>query len=202
MSVCATGTVFVIDDDDFILDVHCQVLRSAEFEVRSFNSAAAFLASYQPKRCECILTDLRMPNLSGFELYQQLSANAIDTPVIFITGHADVPSAVEAMRQGAFDYVEKPVHAGHLRARVRAALSVSAERYDQRQAQELKEQQLALLTPKEREIAQWVARGYTSREIAECSALSVRTVENHRARLMDKLNAHSVVDVVRLLLHT
>lgn len=200
MSACLTGTVFVIDDDDFILEVHSHVLRSAEHEVRSFSSAAAFLASYQPRRCECILTDLRMPDLGGLELYQALSAKAIDTPVIFITGHADVPSAVEAMRQGAFDYVEKPVHAGHLLARVSTALSLSAERYDQRQAQALKEQQLALLTPKEREIAQWVAHGYTSREIAACSALSVRTVENHRARVMDKLNAHSVVDLVRLLL--
>lgn len=195
-----SGTVFVIDDDDFIVELHSTLLRSAGLEVRCFTHARTFLKRYRQGPCECILTDLRMPEISGFELYQALAERQIDTPVIFITGHADVPSAVEAMRQGAFDYVTKPVHGAKLLERVQAALALSQSRYAEAQVRAKREQQLALLTPKEHEIALWVAQGHTSREIAEKAGLSVRTVENHRARIMDKLQAHSVADVVRLLL--
>ena len=194
------GCVFVIDDDELIVELHSTLLRSAGLEVRAFNNAQAFLESYRPGACDCILTDLRMPHIGGLELYQALTAREIETPVIFITGHADVPSAVEAMRQGAFDHVTKPVHGAALLERVQAALALSKSRYAERQARLEREQQLALLTPKEHEIALWVAQGFTSREIAEKAHLSVRTVENHRARIMDKLEAESVVDIVRLLM--
>lgn len=196
----ATGTVLVIDDDELIAEVHAQLLRSAGFTVRCFHSASDFLAQYRQGACECILTDLQMPHINGLELHQRLIDQAIDTPVIFITGHADVPTAVAAMRCGAFDYVEKPVHGAQLIERVSAALALSRQHFAKRQRQQARAARLASLTPKELQIADWVAQGHTSRAIAELAGLSVRTVENHRARIMDKLGVHSVADMVRLLL--
>lgn len=201
MSVSAVhGKVFLIDDDDFILQVHAELLRSVGLEVSCFDSSSLFLQRYRQGGCECILSDLRMPEVSGLQLQAQLLEQAVDTPIIFITGHADVPTAVEAMRRGAFDYVEKPVHGQHLLDRVNAALTLSRERYRQRQQRTSREARLALLTPQEGKIARWVVEGKSSREIAELDGISVRTVENHRARIMDKLHVTSVVEMVRLLL--
>lgn len=201
MSVSAAhGKVFLIDDDDFILQVHAELLRSVGLEVSCFDSSSLFLQRYRQGGCECILSDLRMPEVSGLQLQAQLLEQAVDTPIIFITGHADVPTAVEAMRRGAFDYVEKPVHGQHLLDRVNAALTLSRERYRQRQQRTSREARLALLTPQEGKIARWVVEGKSSREIAELDGISVRTVENHRARIMDKLHVTSVVEMVRLLL--
>jgi FixJ family two-component response regulator len=201
MSVSAAhGKVFLIDDDDFILQVHAELLRSVGLEVSCFASSSLFLQRYRQGGCECILSDLRMPEVSGLQLQARLLEQAVDTPIIFITGHADVPTAVEAMRRGAFDYVEKPVHGQHLLDRVNAALTLSRERYRQRQQRTSREARLALLTPQEGKIARWVVEGKSSREIAELDGISVRTVENHRARIMDKLHVTSVVEMVRLLL--
>ena len=194
------GTVQLIDDDDFILQVHTELLRSVGLDVRSHSSSQAFLDSYVPASRECILSDLRMPQISGLQLQAQLLARGWDTPLIFITGHGDVDTAVEAMRLGAFDYVEKPVHGQRLIDRVNAALGVCAERYAQRQQRQSREARLALLTPQERRIAALVLEGLSSREIAEQAGLSARTVDNHRARIMDKLHVSSVVELVRVLM--
>lgn len=199
LSVTA-GTVYLIDDDDLILHVHATLLASMGVETRCFGSAQSFLERYQPGPRECILSDLRMPDMHGLALQQQLLARELDTPLIVITGHADVSTAVEAMRYGAFDYVPKPVDGQQLLQRVAAALKASEQRYQQRQAKAERAARIALLTPQEHKIAKQVVRGQSSREIAVNSGLSVRTVENHRARVMDKLNAQSVVDMVRQLL--
>ncbi|WP_017937068.1 response regulator transcription factor [Zestomonas thermotolerans] len=195
-----TGIVYLIDDDPFILQVHRELLGSVGLEVRSYSSSTSFLETYRPGPHECILCDLRMPQLSGLQLQAELLERGVETPIIFITGHADVATAVEAMRRGAFDYIEKPVHGQQLLDRVNAALPVSRQRYQERLQREVREARLALLTPQERRIAQWVVQGHSSREIAERAGLSVRTVENHRARLMEKLHVGSVVELVRLLL--
>lgn len=200
MSPTSTGSVYLIDDDAFILQVHAQLLGSIGLDVHCFTSPRAFLEQYFPRPCECILSDLRMPEMGGLQLQEELLARGLDTPIIFITGHADVATAVEAMRRGAFDYVEKPVHGQHLLDRVNAALALSRERHHERMQRQTREARLALLTAQERKIAQWVVQGRSSREIAELTELSVRTVENHRARLMDKLHVTSVVELVRLLL--
>lgn len=194
------GSVFLIDDDAFILQVHAQLLSSIGLNVYCFTSSRAFLNQYRPQSCECILSDLRMPEMGGLQLQAELLERGLDTPIIFITGHADVSTAVEAMRRGAFDYVEKPVHGQHLLDRVNAALTLSLKRHRERLQREARAARLSLLTAQERKIAQWVVQGRSSREIAELASLSVRTVENHRARLMDKLHVTSVVELVRLLL--
>lgn len=200
MSLTSPGCVFLIDDDAFFLQVHAELLGSIGLEVRCFSSSQTFLDQYNPLPCECILSDLRMPEIGGLQLQAELLARGLDTPIIFITGHADVPTAVEAMRRGAFDYVEKPVHGQHLLDRVNAALALSRDRHRERLERSAREARLALLTPQERKIAQWVVQGHSSRQIAELAGLSVRTVENHRARVMDKLHVTSVVELVRLLL--
>ncbi|MCW3148065.1 response regulator [Stutzerimonas stutzeri] len=194
------GSVYLIDDDAFILQVHATLLRSIGLNVHCFTSSMTFLETYAPLACECILSDLRMPTMGGLQLQAELLERGVDTPIIFITGHADVGTAVEAMRRGAFDYVEKPVHGQQLLDRVNAALAVSQERHRERLQREAREARLALLTGQERRIAQWVVQGLSSREIAGLASLSVRTVENHRARIMDKLHVSSVVELVRLLL--
>jgi FixJ family two-component response regulator len=199
-STTQPGTVYLIDDDSFILQVHAELLGSIGLAVHRFTSSLTFLDSYRPGAHECILCDLRMPQMGGLQLQAELLERGVQTPILFITGHADVATAVEAMRRGAFDYIEKPVHGQQLLDRVNAALVISVERYQQRLQRESREARLALLTPQERRIAQGVVQGQSSREIAERAGLSVRTVENHRARLMEKLHANSVVELVRLLL--
>lgn len=194
------SSVFLIDDDPYILDVHAALLRSIGLNVHCFASPMTFLDTNVPLACGCILSDLRMPVMGGLQLHAELLARGIDTPIIFITGHADVETAVEAMRRGAFDYVEKPVHGQQLLDRVNAALEVSRQRHRERLERETREARLALLTGQERKIAQFVLQGMSSREIAEMASLSVRTVENHRSRVMDKLHVSSVVDLVRLFI--
>lgn len=147
------GKVFLIDDDTFILQVHAELLRSVGYEVVCFDSCQQFLLKYQANTGECILSDLRMPQISGLQLQAELLERGIDTPIIFITGHADVPTAVEAMRLGAFDYVEKPVHGQQLLDRVNAAIELSHARYQERLARETREARFALLTPQEAKIA-------------------------------------------------
>lgn len=199
-TVAVQGNVFLIDDDPYILKLHAALLRSIRLNVHCFASSTAFLGSNVSLDRGCILSDVRMPVMGGLQLQAELVSRGIDTPIIFITGHADVATAVEAMRRGAFDYVEKPVHGQHLLDRVNAALAVSVERHDERLQRQTREARLSLLTVQERKIAQWVVQGLSSREIAQLASLSVRTVENHRARLMEKLHVSSVVELVRLLL--
>ncbi|MBD7976197.1 MULTISPECIES: response regulator [Pseudomonas] len=194
------GSVYLVDDDAFILQVHADLLRSIGLNVHLFTSSRAFLNEYVSLPCECILSDLRMPEVGGLQLQTELLERGVDTPIIFITGHADVATAVEAMRRGAFDYVEKPVHGQQLLDRVNAALELSRERHRERLQRQARDARLALLTAQERKIVQWVVQGHSSREIAALANLSVRTVENHRARIMDKLHVGSVVELVRLLL--
>lgn len=197
----SSSCVYLIDDDELILELHAELLSAGGLKVRCFSSSRAFLSSYTTASdCECILSDLRMPELGGLELQAELLARDVETPLIFITGHADVATAVKAMRRGAFDYVEKPVDGGHLIQRVRAALTRCAEIRLAGQARLERERRLALLTAQERRIAEWVVEGKSSREVSELAGISVRTVENHRARIMDKLQVGSVVEMVRVLL--
>lgn len=200
-SMFARPCVYLIDDDELILDLHAELLSAAGLKVRRYSSSRAFLSAYEAAGgCECILSDLRMPDPGGLQLQAELLARGVETPLIFITGHADVATAVEAMRRGAFDYVEKPVDGRHLLERVQAALARCAELHEAARARREREQRLELLTAQERRIAEWVVQGRSSRDISALAGISVRTVENHRARIMDKLQVGSVVEMVRVLL--
>lgn len=192
--------IHVIDDDDIVLWMFRELLRDVDAEVRTFTSARAFLDSYHPAPCECLLCDLRMPEMNGLEVQQRLLDKGNFLPLILVSGYADVPCAVKAIQKGAFDFLEKPVDGALLVTKVQNALARSRQLHAEHLARVTREARLALLTPKEREIAERVVAGKSSPRIAEELDISVRTVENHRARLMEKLHVESVAELVRLFL--
>ncbi len=195
----ARPVVYIVDDDEIILWLFQEMLQQTGAVFRTFNTARAFLDSYIPGPCECPASDLPMPEIGGLEVQRELVAAGNCLPIIFASGHTEVPTVVEAMKVGAFDFLEKPVDGARLLEKVRSALAHSLTLHDQRVTRAARLDRLSQLTPKEREIAGQVVTGKSSREISAELGLSVRTVENHRARVMEKLHVGSTVELVRLL---
>ncbi|MBE2295411.1 MAG: response regulator transcription factor [Phycisphaerales bacterium] len=192
-------TVFLIDDDQAVRDAVGLLLRSANLPVEFFASAADFLASGCVRRPGCLLLDVRMPGMSGLEMQKQLRDQGYHPPIIFMTGHGDVPMATRAMKAGAFDFIEKPFQGQTLLARVREALEHDT-RARRRQAQrDEAATQLMRLTPREREVLDRVAAGQYNKVIATELGISLSTVEIHRKRVMEKLQANSLSDLIRVL---
>lgn len=192
--------VYIIDDDDIVLWMFQECLQGIGTEFRTFSSAQAFLEVYRPGPWECLICDLRMPEVGGLEVQRQLLMQGRHLPIIFVSGYPEVHSAVEAIKNGAFDFLQKPVNGSLLLEKVQSALARSRILHAEQLARAAREARLALLTPKERQIVDLVVAGKSSPKIAEELAISVRTVENHRARLMEKLHVDSVVELVRLVL--
>ena len=192
--------VYLIDDDDIVLWMFQEFLRGIGAEIRAFTCARAFLDAYRPGPHECLVCDLRMPEMGGLEVQRQLLEQGAYLPIILVSGYPEVHSAVEAIKKGAFDFLEKPVNGGLLVAKVQSALARSREMYAAQIERSARNARLALLTPKERQIAELVVAGKSSPKIAEALTISVRTVENHRARLMEKLHVESTVELVKLFL--
>lgn len=190
--------IHVVDDDDIVLWMFRELLRDVDAEIRTFTSAQAFLDSYHPVPCECLLCDLRMPEMDGLAVQKRLLEKGSFLPVILVSAYADVPCAVEAIKKGAFDFLEKPVDGALLVAKVSSALARCRQLHTEHLERVTREARLALLTPKEREIAERVVAGKSSPRIAQELDISVRTVENHRARLMEKLHVESVAELVRM----
>ncbi|MBK7002541.1 MAG: response regulator transcription factor [Rhodoferax sp.] len=193
-----SGTVYVVDDDASVLKMLGELIASIDVEVRTFASAQGFLNDYRPSSCQCLVCDLRMPEIDGIGLQKRLAGMNCPPPIIFLTGFADVGIAVEAMKEGAFDFVQKPCSANVLLGKIQQALRLSQARYAIWLDQQAQNARLELLTPKERMVVRHVLEGMTSREISQSLDLSVRTVENHRARIMEKLHVESTVDLVKL----
>lgn len=191
--------VHIIDDDQAMRDSLEFLLTSLGLSVRCYPGATAFLASWSPDVSGCIVTDVRMPGMSGLQLTDELAARHSLLPVIVITGHGDVPQAVRAMRAGAIDFIEKPLNNQVLIERIEEGLRLSAER----RADDLQKRQIteryAALSPREREVAEAVALGKQNKVIAFDLAISQKTVEIHRARAMEKLGAASAADLARML---
>jgi len=202
MSVTKTAAcvVYIVDDDDIILWTLKELVESIGACVHTFTSAKEFLAAYSPSPCECVITDVRMPEIGGLQIQRLLLTTGSPPPIIFITSHSEISAAVEAMKAGAFDFVEKPVNGHVLIEKVQAALAQSRTLHRERLKQSSKQARMDLLTPKEREIVDLVVQGHSSREIATTLDISVRTVENHRARIMDKLHTTSAVELVKLFM--
>lgn len=194
----ARPVVYVIDDDAIMLDLVQSLVRTLGVEVAGFASAEGFLLQYQPAACECVVSDMRMPGVSGLQLQRELQSRfPVPPPLILVTSYAEVSAAVEAMKQGAFDFVEKPLDGHHFLEKVQAALNASRDLHQQRLYRSARAARLALLTPKEQEILEAVLHGLSSKDIAQQQNLSVRTVENHRARLMEKLRVKSAAELMR-----
>jgi two-component system, LuxR family, response regulator FixJ len=194
------GRVHVIDDDDALRESLTFLLRTAKLEVQSYASAAAFLEVLPDTRLSCVITDVRMPGMSGIDLLRRLKELKIDAPVIVITGHGDVPLAVEAMKVGAMDFLEKPFDDEVLLASVRLALKrQDGEMKRHRERAEI-ESKLAALSNRERDVLGGLVAGRANKQIAFDLGISPRTVEIYRANLMNKMQAGSLSDLVRMAL--
>lgn len=192
--------VFVIDDDQAVRESLGLLLKSMGQRARLFDSAQAFLDQFTPDMNGCIVLDIRMPGMSGVELQQRLKAMRCTMPVIFITGHGDVPMAVEAMLNGAFDFIQKPFRDQELLDRINQALTWDTEHRCEEERRRSVQERFASLTPREREVLDCVVRGLANKVIAMDLDLSQRTVEIHRARVMEKMGARSLAELVRMSL--
>jgi two-component system, LuxR family, response regulator FixJ len=193
-------TVFIVDDDEAVRDSLRLLLKSIGLPVRTFASAQEFLPSYDVRQPGCLVLDIRMPGMSGLELQQQLNMRGATIPVVFISGHGDIPMAVEAMQHGAFDFLQKPFRDQDLIDRVQRALERDATIRAQLQATDRIREHLASLTPREREVLDLVTAGKANKVMAGDLGVSQRTIEIHRARVMEKMQARSLAQLVRMLM--
>jgi len=193
-------TVFVVDDDQAVRDSLALLVQSVGLEVETFASAKDFLDAYRPDRRGCLITDIRMPGMSGLELQEQLYSDGYHIPVIVLTGFGDVPAAVRALKGGAVDFVEKPFNPQALLDLVQQAIVLDAEIREQAAHQARLAERMALLTPREQEVMALVVAGKANKVIAIDLSISERTVELHRARIMKKMRARSLAQLMRMVL--
>lgn len=192
--------VYVVDDDADIRDSISTLLLSAGYATESFDSGAVFLKRGGAERTGCVIADIRMPDIDGLELQEELTRRKSGLAVIIITGHADVPVAVRAMKAGAIDFLEKPFEDQSLLDSVQRAFD-AIERSGSRLTISAKAmERIALLTEREKQVLEKIVEGYANKVIAYHLSISPRTVELHRARVMDKMEAHSVAELVRMSL--
>ena len=195
----AQQIIYIVDDDETVLDATGLLVKSMGFEVRAFRSAIEFLASYSPELRGCLILDVRMPEMSGIELQRELNERKFGMPIIFITGHGDVPMAVEAMKHGAIDFLEKPYNDQQLLDNINKALELDTLNFAKHEENAIVEKNLKKLTPREHEVMTRVVSGESNKVIAIELGLSERTIEIHRSRVMSKMNCKSVAALVNLV---
>lgn len=193
-----TGKVFIVDDDDAVRNSLRLLFKTVEIEAVTFESGDAFLHEYDADWQGCIVLDIRMPGTSGLEVQKILEERGNALPIIFITGHGDVPMAVEAMQVGAFDFVQKPFRDQELVDRVSQAMSSNQEEQESAAHRRSVVECYKDLTPREKEVMHCVVKGQANKVIAMDLEVSQRTVEIHRARVMEKMHARSLADLVRM----
>jgi FixJ family two-component response regulator len=194
-----TAMVYIVDDDDAIRDSLGLLMRSVGLASRGFESALDFLRGYDPDAHGCVVADIRMPGLSGLELQEELNERQARTPLIFITGHGDVPMAVKAMQAGAVDFIQKPFRDQDLLDCIHRALQQDlSARHSELEKQSVLDK-MAALTPREAEVMEKVVAGCANKVIALDLGVSQRTVELHRARVMKKMQVRSLAELVRLV---
>jgi len=192
------AVVFVVDDDDSVRKALSRLIRSAGVDVESFPSAAAFLDHTPPDRPTCLVLDVRMPGQSGLHLQETLRQAAREMPIIFLTGHGDVPMSVRAMKAGAVDFLQKPVNDRTLLDTIQRALERDrATRAEDKERQAV-QRRVDSLTPREREVLTLVVAGLLNKQIGAQLGASEKTIKVHRGRVMQKMQAGSVADLVRL----
>lgn len=194
------STVFVVDDDEQIRDMLRTLIESIAIPVETYTSAEQFLNAYDPNRMGCLLLDVRMPGMSGIRLLEYLHTKGPHLPVILLTGHGDIPMTVRAMQNGAFDFFEKPFNNQQLLERIQDALTQDRSKHWKRLERAKLAERLAILTDREREILDRIVAGQANKLIAIELEISERTVEMHRKHLMDKLEAGSLAELMRLIL--
>ena len=193
-------TVYLVDDDAAIRDAISLSLSLRGYQISQFSSAEGFFDAFDPSWAGCVVADIRMPGMSGLELQVKLNERHSILPIIFITGHGDVPMAVEAMQAGAVDFIQKPFRDQDLLDRINQALDKDAGSRRMLAERNMIRKRLESLTPREREVLDLVVAGKANKVIAGDLNLSQRTVEIHRARVMEKMEAHSLAHLVRMVL--
>ncbi|GAB4059621.1 response regulator transcription factor [Uliginosibacterium sediminicola] len=193
--------VHIIDDDEALRDSLVWLLESTGLKVASYPSAEAFLKVWTPQLRGCLVLDIRMPGMSGLELHEKLNSMHSTLPVIFITGHGDVPMAVTALKKGAFDFIEKPFHDQDMLNLIEQCLERDRAEQDQRRQGAEAQRRIDQLTPREREVLELIVAGRLNKQIADDLGISIKTVEVHRARVMEKMSADSLAELVQSVLH-
>ena len=192
--------VFIVDDDAAVRDSLRALLESSSFSVREFDSAKALLQTPELSRSACVIADIRMPDMDGLALQEELIKRQVGIPVIIVTGHGDVPLAVRAMKAGAVDFIEKPFDEQLILDSVGRAIALSKETRSQASLHQAAETRIASLTARERQVLEHLVAGRANKVIAHELDISPRTVEIHRAHLMEKMQARSLSDLVRMAL--
>jgi RNA polymerase sigma factor (sigma-70 family) len=192
------STVYIVDDDQAIRHAMELLMRSVGLDYEIFHSADDFLESHTNERAGCLVLDIRMPGMGGLELQEKLNQTGSTLPIIFITGHGDVPMAVEAMQKGAVDFIQKPFRDQELLDRIGEALKTDQERRSEREEKAEVRERIGKLTNRERQVLDLVVTGKPNKVIAYELGVSQRTVEIHRARVMEKMEAKSLADLVRM----
>ena len=192
----STGTAFIIDDDPELCKALRCLLESVALTVFTYPTAEAFLEKFDPSLHGCIILDVRMPGMSGFELQRQLNNFNNHMPIIFLTGHGDVPLAVDAMKAGAMDFMTKPFNAQHFLERVQAAIVLDTKSSENEKTDFLN--RLAQLTPREKQIFDCIIAGKLNKQTAAELGISIKTVELHRSNIMQKIKVHSLAETLRL----
>jgi RNA polymerase sigma factor (sigma-70 family) len=196
----ASQSVYVVDDDDAVRDSLLELLGSVGVEAKGFSSAQKFLEDFETAMNGCLVLDIRMPGMSGLELQQKLAERGSILPVIFITGHGDVPMAVEAMKRGATEFIQKPFRDQELLDCIHSALESSREKHKRQDEKRQVQKRLDTLTEREKEVLDRIVSGQANKVIAIELDISQRTVENHRARILEKMQARSTTALVKLMI--
>jgi FixJ family two-component response regulator len=194
------GTVYVVDDDEAVRDSVQWLLEGKDFRVRCFESAESFLSRYDPREIACLVVDIRMGGMSGIELQDRLIERKSPLPIVFITGHGDVPMAVDTMKKGALDFIQKPFKEDELVAVVERMLDHAKEVFADSQQAASRDALLAKLTSREAQVLERIVAGRLNKQIADDLGISIKTVEAHRANIMEKLNANTVADLLKIAL--
>jgi RNA polymerase sigma factor (sigma-70 family) len=192
------STIFVLDDDPAMLQSLAALVEVVFPHVETFASASDFLAAYSPDRPGCLVLDVALPDMSGLELQQKLLSEKIDLPIVFITGHGSVPMAVDAMKSGAVNFLEKPFHDQELWDSIRAALEMDLQNRRRKTRRQELQERLSRLNEGEMTVLNMILEGKTNKIIAEELGISTRTVEDRRSRIMKKMGATSVAELVQL----
>jgi FixJ family two-component response regulator len=192
--------VYIVDDDEAMRDSLVWLLESHGYEVQAFPSAESFLAAFHAELRGCVVLDVRMPGMSGLELHETLMARRSELPVIFVTGHGDVPMAVSALKKGAVDFIEKPFGDRDMLRLIEQCLEMERARRAARLLEGEARRHLDTLTDREREVLELVVAGKLNKQIADGLGISVKTVEVHRARVMEKMAVGSVAELVKAVM--
>ncbi len=194
------GTVYVVDDDEGVRDSLQWLLEGKDYRVRCFDSAETFLNRYDAREVACLIVDIRMDGMTGLDLQDRLIERKSPLPIVFITGHGDVPMAVNTMKKGAMDFIQKPFQEDELVNLVERMLNQARDAFSDHQQSASRDALLAKLTSREAQVLERIVAGRLNKQIADDLGISIKTVEAHRANIMEKLNANTVADLLKIAL--